>query len=314
MDALNHILHWRLTHGSHPFPGKDGGTCINEAAIVAAGFKYQPVRRVEDMPECFSRPICRLAMGLNDAANDVERQQLIRFVTRLACADTPEVERERAAYIHSRTARHYTFLEGLQILEGALAIGRQAEDAAPDEVRTRMEDSPAVCHDGIDCGQPQLCKGQEVVRAQNTHGVSRVTRRALLSRPNRLGASKRSACAEPIAVRTRRTVTISAFDVRRASVLAYFRLRADLLTVDRLREAAALFGCSIKNSSRLRPCFISAVSHFGVAPLPAQVSPSGPRYFGATFIPFRGWDLPARPRADPETPRRCNWACSSRLF
>ena len=91
------------------------------------------------MPECFSRPICRLAMGLNDAANEVERQQLIRFVTRLACADTPEVERERAAYIHARTARYYTFLEGLQILEGALAIGCQAEDAAPQEVRTRME-------------------------------------------------------------------------------------------------------------------------------------------------------------------------------
>jgi len=139
MDAFSHILHWKLTDGSHPFPGKDGGTCINEAAIVAAGFKYQAVRRVEDMPECFSRPICRLAMGLNDAANDVERQQLIRFVTRLACADTPEVERERAAYIHSRTARHYTFVEGLQILEGVLAIGRQAEDAAPEEVRTRME-------------------------------------------------------------------------------------------------------------------------------------------------------------------------------
>ena len=34
---------------------------------------------------------------------------------------------------------HYTFVEGLQILEGVLAIGRQAEDAAPEEVRTRME-------------------------------------------------------------------------------------------------------------------------------------------------------------------------------
>jgi hypothetical protein len=139
MDAFDHILHWKLTHGSHPFPGKDGGTCINEAAIVAAGFKYQPVRRVEDMPECFSRPICRLAMRLNDSADDAERQQLIRFVTRLACADTPEVERARAAYIQSRTARHCTFLEGLQILEDALAIGRQAEACAPDEVRTRLE-------------------------------------------------------------------------------------------------------------------------------------------------------------------------------
>ena len=36
MDAFGHILHWKLTHRSHPFPGKDG-TCINEAAIVAAG-------------------------------------------------------------------------------------------------------------------------------------------------------------------------------------------------------------------------------------------------------------------------------------
>jgi len=139
MDTFHHILHWKLTEGSHRFPGEHGGTCINEAAIVAAGFEYQRVRRVEDMPDCFSRPICSLAMELNDTANDVERQQLIRFVTRLACADTPEVERERAAYIQSRTARHYTFNEGLQILEDALAIGREAEDSAPDEVRIRME-------------------------------------------------------------------------------------------------------------------------------------------------------------------------------
>jgi hypothetical protein len=158
MDAFGHILHWKLTHGSHPFPGEDGGTCINEAAIVAAGFQYQPVRRVEDMPECFSRPICRLAMGLNDAANDVERQQLIRFVTRLACADTPEVERERAAYIQARTARHYTFVEGLQILEGALAIGRRAEVFAPDDVRTRMETVQRSAAAGSIADSPNFAK------------------------------------------------------------------------------------------------------------------------------------------------------------
>jgi hypothetical protein len=139
MECFDHILNWKLTEGSHRFPGKDGGTCINEAAIVAAGFESQPVRRVEDMPECFSRPICRLAMQLNDTANDVERQQLIRFVTRLACADGPEIERQRAAYIQSRMAGCCTFLEGLQILDGALAIGRRAEDLAPAEVRTRMQ-------------------------------------------------------------------------------------------------------------------------------------------------------------------------------
>jgi hypothetical protein len=55
-------------------------------------------------------------------------------ITRVACADTPEVERERAAYIQSRMAHHCTFVEGVQILEGALAIGRQAEAPAPDVI------------------------------------------------------------------------------------------------------------------------------------------------------------------------------------
>jgi hypothetical protein len=139
MDSFDQILNWKLTVGSHRLPGKDGGTCINEAAIIAAGFDYHPVRRVEDMPDCFSRPICRFAMQLNDTANDVERQQLIRFVTRLACADTPEIERKRAAYIEARTMLHCTFLEGIEVLAGALSIGRQADPFGPEEVKTRME-------------------------------------------------------------------------------------------------------------------------------------------------------------------------------
>src|SRR3712207_741856 len=142
MDGFDHILNWALKVGSHPFPGKDGGTCINEAAIVAAGFPYQPVKSVENMPASFSRPICRLAMRLNDEASDAERQQLLPFVTRLACADTPEVERERAVYIHARSSYPFTFpftfQEGLAVLEGALAIGRQADALGLDTVKTRM--------------------------------------------------------------------------------------------------------------------------------------------------------------------------------
>ena len=139
MQSFDHILNWTLQQGSHPFPGKDGGTCINEAALVAAGFKYHPVRRPEDMPSCFSRPICRLAMRLNDEAGDQDRQRLLPFVTRLACADTPEVEADREAYISSRLRRDATFQTGLEILEGALAIGRQADEFAADEVSGRME-------------------------------------------------------------------------------------------------------------------------------------------------------------------------------
>src|SRR3954464_16017302 len=105
MDGFDHILNWKLKAGSHPFPGKDGGTCINEAALVAAGFPCQAVKSAEEMPSCFSRPICRLAMRLNDEAADEQRQRLLPFVTRLACADTEQIERERAAYIHTRTSR-----------------------------------------------------------------------------------------------------------------------------------------------------------------------------------------------------------------
>src|SRR3954454_15526440 len=113
MDGFDHILNWTLKVGSHPFPGPDGGTCINEAAILAAGFPYQPVRSVEDMPECFSRPICRLAMELNDEANDEQRQQLLAIVDLLACADTPEVERNRQRYIEANKLWNYSFPEGI---------------------------------------------------------------------------------------------------------------------------------------------------------------------------------------------------------
>src|SRR4051794_13054194 len=118
MDNFDHILNWKLKRGSHTFPGKEGGTCINEAAIVAAGFPYRPVRSVLDMPECFSRPICVLAMQLNDEAEDAERPLLLPFVARLACADTPEVEREREAHIAARLRWLQSFQEHLAILEG----------------------------------------------------------------------------------------------------------------------------------------------------------------------------------------------------
>jgi hypothetical protein len=64
MEGFDHILNWKLLGGSHQFPGKDGGTCINEAAVVAAGFEYRPLRNVAEMPKCFSRPICQFAMTL----------------------------------------------------------------------------------------------------------------------------------------------------------------------------------------------------------------------------------------------------------
>jgi hypothetical protein len=167
MEGFDHILNWKLRTGSHEFPGKDGGTCINEAALVAAGFEYRPITRVDDMPACFSRPICRLAMRLNDQAGKVERQRLLPFVTRLACADTPEVEREREAYIALHTKRAVTFLKGLEVLEGALAIGRQADALALDDVTSRMGDVKT----GVKAVQPTAPKA---VSPANTGLVSKL--------------------------------------------------------------------------------------------------------------------------------------------
>jgi hypothetical protein len=156
MEGFDHLLNWKLKRGSHDLPGPDGGTCINEAALVAAGFEYRAIYAAEHMPECFSRPICRLAMWLNDHADDKERQRLLPYVTRLACADTPEIELKRKAYIRQHGCSWLwcswlfgpTFETGLQVLEGALAIGRQADLFGPDEVQIRMDavraDSPLL--------------------------------------------------------------------------------------------------------------------------------------------------------------------------
>jgi hypothetical protein len=145
MSNFDHILNWKLLRGSHDFPGPNGGTCINEAAVVACGFPYQRVGSAEVMPACFSRPICRLAMQLNDNATDVQRQRLLPFVTRLACADTPKVERERSRYIDTHIGQsgyfaiEFPFDQGLEALEGVLAIGRQADPLGMEEAASRLD-------------------------------------------------------------------------------------------------------------------------------------------------------------------------------
>ena len=149
MDGFDHILNWTLKAGSHQFPGPEGGTCINEAALVAMGFEYRPIAAAWQMPSCFSHPICRLAMLLNDSVGDEARQRLLPYVTRLACAGTLETERRREAYIQAQmlkgrlTKGRLSIEKGIEILEGALAIGWQPKQPALDMVRTRMDAAKA---------------------------------------------------------------------------------------------------------------------------------------------------------------------------
>ncbi|MEH3118269.1 MAG: hypothetical protein PGN25_11955 [Methylorubrum populi] len=106
LDAFAPILDWRLLKGSHAFPGPDGGTCINEAAIVAAGLPYRAITATEDCPPCFSRPLAAYALGLNDAMPEAERQGLMAFVLRLSgSADTPAVEAARTGFLALESVR-----------------------------------------------------------------------------------------------------------------------------------------------------------------------------------------------------------------
>ena len=79
VDQLKNMLNWQLMAGSHEWPGPDGGTCINEAAIVAAGMPYKSVTGPSDIPECFSRIIATFLMALNDRMDSKARQDLIEF-------------------------------------------------------------------------------------------------------------------------------------------------------------------------------------------------------------------------------------------
>jgi hypothetical protein len=176
--GFQHMLDWKLLRGSHEFPGPDGGTCINEAAIVAAGYSYRAVHSIDDCPSSFSRPISMFALCLNDLLEDGPRQELlVPFVTRLdGTADTPKVEMARAEVMLWRTAA--------DILAPALARAGFADLAAqcrsltmPDELidvarRLRNHTAPGVhlllvaaCDSAADAAQQWLAgRPSEVVR------------------------------------------------------------------------------------------------------------------------------------------------------
>ena len=101
ISKIQSLLDWKLLMGSHEWPGPDGGTCINEAAIVVAGFHYSPVGGPEDFPPCFSTELGMLLLSLNDALSDERRQRLMRFVLRLpGSKDVAKVERRRCRFLH----------------------------------------------------------------------------------------------------------------------------------------------------------------------------------------------------------------------
>ena len=56
------FANFRLARGSHKQPNKGGNICVNEAAVIAAGFRYREIRDVSCLPDCFSRPVSEYAI------------------------------------------------------------------------------------------------------------------------------------------------------------------------------------------------------------------------------------------------------------
>ena len=106
VNKLKGLLDWQLKHGSHDFPGPDGGTCINEAALVVAGLSYREVTRVEDLPEFFCPVISQFCLTLNDAMPEGKTLNRLRpFAARLAgSGDGRRTAENRALYLADRAA------------------------------------------------------------------------------------------------------------------------------------------------------------------------------------------------------------------
>jgi hypothetical protein len=94
------LANFRLARGSHKQPNKGGNICVNEAAVIAAGFQYREIRDVSCLPDCFSRPVSEYAIYLNDfMMHRVRNELLVPFITRLpGTSDAPWVEEERATH------------------------------------------------------------------------------------------------------------------------------------------------------------------------------------------------------------------------
>src|SRR5580658_7435960 len=101
------LANFSLARGSHKQPNKGGNICVNEAAVIAAGFQYREIRDVSCLPDCFSRPVSEYAIYLNDFMMHRLRNELLApFVTRLpGTSDAPWIEEQRARLIVVETVR-----------------------------------------------------------------------------------------------------------------------------------------------------------------------------------------------------------------
>ena len=136
----NSWLDWQLKHGSHEFPGPDGGTCINEAALVVAGLAYREVTSIRDLPESFCPVASQYALTLNDAMPEGELLNRLRpFAARLSgSSDGREMAMGRASRLALDAAREFASL-ALQAADPA-AADRLRAVVSPEEALAVLND------------------------------------------------------------------------------------------------------------------------------------------------------------------------------
>jgi hypothetical protein len=107
MYDIHRLGRIKLAKGGHNKINANGELCVNEAAILAAGFDHRKVRQACDCPSCFSRVIAQYAIILNDRMPDDLRNELLTpFILRLAgTADRPAVELRRLTFIVLQSMR-----------------------------------------------------------------------------------------------------------------------------------------------------------------------------------------------------------------
>src|SRR5438045_9708775 len=100
------LANFRLARGSHKQPNKGGNICVNEAAVIAAGFQHREIRDVSCLPDCFSRPVSEYAIYLHAfMVHRVRHEPLAPAVTRRpGTSDSPWIDGERARHYLVDTA------------------------------------------------------------------------------------------------------------------------------------------------------------------------------------------------------------------
>ena len=156
------LANFRLARGSHKQPNKGGNICVNEAAVIAAGFQYREIRDVSCLPDCFSRPVSEYAIYLNDfMMHRVRNQLLVPFITRLpGTSDAPWVEEERARLIVVETVRRIVAAEYDEVWGEPKLAARCRAVQLFEQVSPAMAKAQAVLP--LECAK-QASKGSAVV-------------------------------------------------------------------------------------------------------------------------------------------------------